>query len=202
MKQVVILKNKFCKSSVVKLIGKNRQKTYFEFCHLCLILVLLFTYLLMKAHFIKLFNYNRFANDLILKAIIDRQVPQKALQLFAHLLTAEQVWFDRCHNLPPKYANAWFDYTIEECVQLVPECHDQWIIYLNQLTDADLNKIIKYQNFRGDNWEDSLADILTHVINHGTHTRAQVGQQLKFAGAESLPITDYTYYLRSVVNKI
>ena len=156
----------------------------------------------MKSHFIKLFDYDRYTNDLILKAIIDRQAPPKALQLFAHLLTAEQVWFDRYRNLPPRYNTAWVDYTIEECIQLVPECHDQWVGYLNQLTDVDLNKTIKYQNFRGDNWEDSLTDIFTHVINHGTHTRAQVGQQLKFAGTESLPITDYTYYLRSAVNKI
>ena len=150
----------------------------------------------MKAHFIKLFNYNRFANDLILKTVIDTHAPQKPLQLFAHLLTAEQVWYDRCHSLPNKFASPWFEYTVEECVQLVPECHERWIGYLNELTDADFTQIIKYQNFRGETWEDGLADILTHVINHGTHTRAQIGQQLKLAGAESLPITDYSYYLR------
>lgn len=151
---------------------------------------------LMKTHFIKLFNYNRFANDLILKTIVDAHVPPKPLQLFAHLLTAEQVWYDRCHGLPNKFTSPWFDYTIEECTQLVPECHDRWISYLNDLTDADFDKLIKYQNFRGDYFQDSLADILTHVINHGTHTRAQIGQQLRLAGAESLPITDYSYYLR------
>lgn len=151
---------------------------------------------LMKTHFIKLFNYNRFANDLLLNAITDAHVPPKPLQLFAHLLTAEQVWYSRCHSLPNKFSSPWLDYAIEECTQLVPECHDQWISYLNDLTEADFDKIIKYQNFRGDYFQDSLADILTHVINHGTHTRAQVGQQLRLAGAESLPITDYSYYLR------
>ncbi|MBB6127663.1 DinB family protein [Mucilaginibacter lappiensis] len=150
----------------------------------------------MKTHFIKLFNYNRFANDLLLNAITDAHVPPKPLQLFAHLLTAEQVWYSRCHSLPNKFSSPWLDYAIEECTQLVPECHDQWISYLNDLTEADFDKIIKYQNFRGDYFQDSLADILTHVINHGTHTRAQVGQQLRLAGAESLPITDYSYYLR------
>ena len=150
----------------------------------------------MKAHFIKLFNYNRFANDLILKATIDADVPQKPLQLFSHLLTAEQAWYDRCHGLPNRFTSPWFDYTIEECVQLVLECHDNWINYLNELTDAHFDKIVSYQNFRGDHLQDTLTDILSHVINHGTHTRAQIGQQLKLTGAESLPITDYSYYLR------
>ncbi|WP_419698297.1 DinB family protein [Mucilaginibacter sp. NFX135] len=150
----------------------------------------------MKTHLTKLFNYNRFANDLLLKAIINANVPLKPLQLFAHLLTAERVWYDRCHGLPNRFTSPWFDYTIEECVQLVPEGHGLWMSYLNELTDADFDKIIKYQNFRGDHLQDALADILTHVINHGTHTRAQIGQQLKLAGAESLPITDYSYYLR------
>lgn len=150
----------------------------------------------MKTHFIKLFHYNRFANDLLLKAVIDAKAPQKPLQLLGHLLTAEQVWYDRCHGLPNKFTSPWFDYTIEECVQLVPESNDQWIGYLNEQTDADFDKIIKYQNFRGDDLQDSLVDILTHVINHGTHTRAQIGQQLKLTGVESLPITDYSYYLR------
>jgi uncharacterized damage-inducible protein DinB len=118
------------------------------------------------------------------------------LQLFAHLLTAEQVWYDRCHGLPNRFTSPWFEYTIEECVQLVPEGHDLWLSYLNELSDADFDKIMSYQNFRGDHLQDTLADILTHVINHGTHTRAQIGQQLKLAGAESLPITDYSYYLR------
>lgn len=150
----------------------------------------------MKAHFIKLFNYNRFANDLILQVVVEANAPQKPLQLFSHLLTAEQAWYDRCHGLPNRFTSPWFDYTIEECVQLVPEGHDLWLSYLNELTDADFDKTIKYQNFRGDHLQDTLADILTHVINHGTHTRAQIGQQLKLAGTESLPITDYSYYLR------
>ena len=45
-------------------------------------------------------------------------------------------------------------------------------------------------------YEDKLLGILSHVINHGTHHRAQMGQQLLFAGATELPPTDLIFYLR------
>jgi uncharacterized damage-inducible protein DinB len=156
----------------------------------------------MKKHFIKLFNYNLFANELILKAIIEAQEPQKPVQLLAHLLTAELVWLRRCKRLPNGMSSPWpDDFTISSCAELIIENHKDWLTYLNELSDAGFDKVIDYQNFRGDHLQDELTDILTHVINHGTHTRAQIGQQLKLAGVQSLPITDYSYYLR-VINGV
>jgi len=61
---------------------------------------------------------------------------------------------------------------------------------------ADFEKNIYYKNLKGIAYKNKLADILAHVINHGTHHRAQAGQQLKFAGFENLPITDYIFYVR------
>ena len=156
----------------------------------------------MRTHFIKMFNYDRFANDLILNSIIEANEPQRPLQLFSHLLTANQVWLSRCKGIPHEHHNAWTEYTITQCQQLVGICHDNWIIYLEELPDADFNKVINYQNFKGDHMQDQLSDIFTHVINHGTHTRAQAGQQLRFAGVQSLPLTDYIYYLRQLKSNI
>jgi uncharacterized damage-inducible protein DinB len=68
--------------------------------------------------------------------------------------------------------------------------------YLDGLQPDDFEKIISYKNSRGDAFENRLSDILAHVINHGTHHRAQIGQQLKSGGLENLPITDYIFYIR------
>lgn len=156
----------------------------------------------MRTHFIKMFNYDRFANDLILNAIIDSGEPQRPLQLFSHLLTASQVWLNRCKGAPLEHSNPWSEYAVAECRQLVSYCHDSWISYVEGLPDADFTKVINYQNFKGDHLQDQLSDIFTQVINHGTHTRAQAGQQLKLAGAQSLPGTDYIYYLRALKSNI
>jgi uncharacterized damage-inducible protein DinB len=156
----------------------------------------------MKSHFIKLFNYDRFANELISKAIIDAGAPQWTVKLLAHSLTATLVWLRRCKGLPNGMNSPWpDDLTASQCAELIVEYHEAWIVYLNELSDADFSGVISYQNFRGDHLQDQLSDIITHVINHSTHTRAQIGQQLKFAGVQSLPITDYSYYLR-VINGV
>ncbi|MEN0054798.1 MAG: DinB family protein [Mucilaginibacter sp.] len=157
----------------------------------------------MKAHFIKLFNYDRFANELINKAIVDAGSPQKPVYLLSHLLTAALVWLRRCQGLPNGMSSPWpDDLTAEQCAELIMEYHADWIAYLQGLKDDDFSKMISYQNFKGDHFQDQLSDIIAHVINHGTHTRAQIGQQLKFIGVETLPITDFSYYLRTLKTTI
>jgi uncharacterized damage-inducible protein DinB len=64
------------------------------------------------------------------------------------------------------------------------------------LDDNAFEEIVYYKNLRGDGYENKLEDILAHLINHGTHHRAQIGQELKLAGVENLPVTDYIFYIR------
>lgn len=157
------------------------------------------TLLFMKSYFIKMFNYAQFANRALLKAITEADNTRGAIKLMAHLLAAEHRWLDRINEVEP-YPNAELwpkDFTIEHCIHLVNEYHEEWLGFLERITEADLNKVIIYQNALGGN-QTSVSDILTHVINHGTHTRAQAGQQLKLTGTETLPITDYVYYLRQL----
>jgi len=146
-----------------------------------------------------MFNYSHFANHALLKAIAEADNPRGAIKLMAHLLAAERRWLDRINEveLYPD-GELWpKDYTIAHCTHLVNEYNEEWLGFLERITEADLSKVIIYQNALGSN-QTSVSDILTHVINHGTHTRAQAGQQLKLNGAETLPITDYVYYLRQL----
>jgi uncharacterized damage-inducible protein DinB len=156
----------------------------------------------MKNYFIKMFNYGHFANQALIKAIAEAGNPRGPIKLMAHLFAAERRWLDRINDVEP-YQNAELwpkDYTIEHCTRLANEYHEEWLGFLERVTEEGLNKVIIYQNALGNN-ETSVSDILIHVINHGTHTRAQAGQQLKLTGTEALPITDYVYYLRQLNSK-
>ncbi|WP_184549933.1 hypothetical protein [Mucilaginibacter sp. FT3.2] len=53
----------------------------------------------MKTHFIKLFNYNQFANHTLLQVMAQSYIQHRPLQLMAHLLTAERVWLDRINTI-------------------------------------------------------------------------------------------------------
>jgi len=154
----------------------------------------------MKAYFTRLFQYDVYANQIILDTIIKAGEPEKAVQLMAHILAAQQIWLNRCKGLPQAAVELWIGPGTQasEFGEKIKENHEAWMTCLNGFTDSDFDKTIYYQNLRGDNWGNKLVDILAHVINHGTHHRAQIGQQLKFGGVESLPNTDYIAYIRQI----
>jgi len=144
-----------------------------------------------------MFGYNLFASNLIIQAMEAAGSPDITLKLMAHLLAAEQAWLERCKLVPPSMSNSWPEnVTIDQCKKQVAERYEAWVTFLNEINEDDLNKIIPYHSFTGDYFENQLGDIVTQVLNHGTHTRAQIGQQLKLAGVKTLPVTDYSYYLR------
>jgi uncharacterized damage-inducible protein DinB len=150
----------------------------------------------MKAYFIQLINYDQYANLLIAETILKTGNPQKPEQLMAHLLAAQQIWLNRCKGLPPIGGVLWPDWKADTFEQLINDNHRGWINFLDYLDTDDFDKIISYKSLGGDSHENKLSDILTHLINHGTHHRAQAGQHLKLAGAD-LPNTDYILYIRN-----
>jgi len=153
----------------------------------------------MKAYFIQLFNYDCYANLRIANTILQNGNNEKAVQLMAHMLAAQQIWLNRCKDLPAIGAVLWPDWHAETFEQLINDNHRAWINFLDYLDPIDFDKIIGYKSFKGDSFENKLSDILAHVINHGTHHRAQAGQQLKLAGVD-LPNTDLILYIRELNN--
>ena len=154
----------------------------------------------MNVYFTSLFNYDRFANETILKAILKADNPEKPVQLMAHLLAAQKIWLNRLLGLPPATVELWpvLGKHHNEFAEIIIENNMAWTSYLRPLAEADFENIITYKNLKGEVFHDKLTDILAHVINHGTHHRAQIGQLLKFAGEENLPGTDYILYLRQL----
>lgn len=149
----------------------------------------------MKEYFVSLFNYDHFANQIIVETIINANVSEKAIQLMAHLLAAQQIWLARCKGTVADIA-LWPDWQAHQFKQLINDNHAAWVSYLDTLKVNDFEEAIHYKNSKGTAYQNKLSDILTHMLNHGTHHRAQIGQQLKFAGIEQLPNTDYINYIR------
>lgn len=148
----------------------------------------------MKTHFITLFKYDRYASQLIIDTINKTENNSTAIRLVAHLLAAQQVWLGRCKNQAAAF-ELWPDWKAEQLEPIMNENHQLWINFLEYLSPDDFENTISYKNSRGDAFENKLSDILAHVINHGTHHRAQAGQYLKSGGLQ-LPNTDYIGYLR------
>jgi uncharacterized damage-inducible protein DinB len=151
----------------------------------------------MKAYFIQLFNYDRYANQLILETIIKAGNTEKSVQLMAHLLAVQQIWLNRCKGEPTIGSILWPDWNANTFEQLINDNHRAWINFLDYSDPDDFDNEVTYKNSQGDPFKNKLSDLLTHLINHGTHHRAQIGQQLKMAGLD-LPGTDYILYIRTL----
>ncbi|MFB9844370.1 DinB family protein [Mucilaginibacter ginsenosidivorans] len=152
----------------------------------------------MKEYFTRLFNYDKYTNLLVAENIVKAGSPNDSTRLMAHLLTAQQIWLARCNGESATGRVLWpEDWKADELAKVAEENGKAWLDLLNTYTAADFDKTINYQNLQGDSFENKLSDILAHVINHGTHHRAQIGQQLKLSGIEKLPVTDYIYYIRT-----
>lgn len=150
----------------------------------------------MKDYFLRLFGYDLYANREILAAMRSAQNPEKTIQLMGHLLAAQQRWLRRCKNqsdagvvLFPKTETTPFE-------QLIADTNHEWVAFLSGLDEADFNRTISYSTSGGVPFTNTITEVLAHLINHGTHHRAQIGQHLKQAGMETLPVTDYIFYIR------
>ncbi|RVU00593.1 damage-inducible protein DinB [Mucilaginibacter limnophilus] len=148
----------------------------------------------MKEYFLPLFDYDRHCNELMLELIIKAGSPEKPVKLMAHILGAQQVWLNRCNGLANAYTvPVWPDWQVEE---LSPYMKNNPLAWAAFLAKADFTQRIVYKTSQGAAFDNTVTEILTHVINHGTHHRAQIGQHLKLAGIEELPLTDYIFWVR------
>lgn len=148
-------------------------------------------------HFVNLFEYDYWATRRILDVLGANQEAdlERCLDLMSHLLRAQRVWLNRIEKSDVAPLAIWERDTLAECAERCAENTRDWLRFLSSCSAGDLNNQINYTNQRGEPFTSELREILTHVINHGTHHRAQIALLLRQAGI-SPPPTDYIVYAR------
>ncbi|WP_454802573.1 DinB family protein [Mucilaginibacter phyllosphaerae] len=150
----------------------------------------------MKSYFIRLLNYDHFANTQMADLIAQTGAAGKPMGLMAHILTAQQIWLKRLKTTSAPLSHLWPNWTIEQIQEEIDSNYRDLKDFLEALPAQDYDKAIAYKNSVGD-WENTISDILIHLFNHGTHHRAQIGTLLKLNGAQ-LPMLDYILYIRNL----
>ncbi|WP_223068326.1 DinB family protein [Paenibacillus caui] len=148
----------------------------------------------MKSQFVRMFEHAAWANQQILQALqsISRQ-PEKVVTLFAHVLSAEKVWLTRlCEQDSSKMA-IWPEFSLAECEKLLAENQAGYAAFLEQITEQDLMKSVAYRSSKGQEFHNSIQDILTHVSLHGSYHRGQISACLRSEGFEPVN-TDYIVF--------
>lgn len=111
----------------------------------------------------------------------------------AHVVVVEWVWFQRWQGESPTSPPAW---ATGDCTVLriaLTEVEQARAAWLKERDDAALACDIDYRNVKGEAFRASLADLITHVVNHSTYHRGQVATLLRQLGG-TLVATDFILY--------
>ncbi len=141
-----------------------------------------------------LFDYDDWANNRILDTAASLTDEEYAAATFAngaslhntlaHIHEAQQVWRLRCqHGISPSVLVAGENISSLAALREIWKSERaamRW--YLASLSDADLAGTITYTNTKGQSFENTLWQILAHVINHGTQHRSEAAMLLTDLG--------------------
>lgn len=148
------------------------------------------------SHFNRMFHYDNWATRAMLGAM--QMLPQRDAKiwgLMAHLLHSQRIWLSRVAQTGADIASLSVsaDMSIADFGTMLDDVHLRWSSALKSLTGAGFQGKIKYRNTKGLEFENAVEEILTHVINHSTHHRAQISMLLRQHGVTP-PATDFILF--------
>jgi uncharacterized damage-inducible protein DinB len=172
-----------------------------------------------------LYAYNRWANlrmFSVLEKLTPQQFTAPHTSSFPsihetvfHLLAAEWIWLKRWQGTPPRATQpvtsasiqTWKMLRVNETpapqrVETLADLRDlcdaveaERNQLLAGLSEERLHAPLAYHDMSGVPYSMPLAELMQHVVNHGTYHRGQVTTLLREAGAETIGL-DMVYYFR------
>jgi uncharacterized damage-inducible protein DinB len=148
----------------------------------------------MKSLLNKLSLYNDWANQQLFRQFeqLEDKIPVTSMHLFCHIINTQAVWLSRIQG-QLSALRPWDDHTLEVCKEMHQQANE--ILKDYTTTARNLEQVITYVNTKGQQFENSIYDILIHVFNHGTYHRAQIAQDMRRNGIEPIN-TDYITFVR------
>jgi uncharacterized damage-inducible protein DinB len=142
-----------------------------------------------------LYDYNSWANHRTLDSCAPLTQEQFTRDLgssfrsvrdtLAHIYGAEWLWLERWHERIPNALPSAADLPDLEALRARwGELERNLEAYVDSLTPAEVQRVIKYKNTRGTPFEGPIGPMLSHVVNHGTYHRGQVVTLLRQLGAK------------------
>jgi uncharacterized damage-inducible protein DinB len=112
-----------------------------------------------------------------------------------HLYGAEWVWNERIEGRSPTSLVAGTGFPDLESVRpKLEEMDNFYIEYVTRLTPQDLERVIHYKSFAGDEFSNPLWQTLHQLTNHASYHRGQIITLLRQLGAKPVTTDLIAYY--------
>ncbi len=146
----------------------------------------------LKTHLVNLLGYNQWANGLFIRALREMENTDEERRLMSHILHAHRTWVNRIHGKPDEVPDIWETFQPDRLAAYEAEIQRDT---LEVLEAFDLETVIGYRNRQNQAFQNTVTEILQHLLNHSTHHRAQIAILLRKRGVAP-PASDYIFYLR------
>lgn len=143
----------------------------------------------------RMFAHMAWADNRTLQSLRNMEnPPSQALDLLAHILSAEHVWMCRIQGTESAHP-IWPTLSLEACATLANENHLAYRALVDDVSDGSETRMITYRNSSGVEFQNSLEDILLHIAEHGAYHRGQVALLNRSSGGNAIS-TDYIVFSR------
>ena len=128
--------------------------------------------------------YDGWANAEALQSLraIDHPLA-KAVQLLAHIVSAQWLWLERMEGRPQSYS-VWPEWSLAEIEAQSTAANQAWRKFLAGKDDAALRRTFSYTNTKGQPFTSSIGDVCLHLAMHGTYHRGQIALLVRQHGGD------------------
>ena len=151
----------------------------------------------MKEHLKELLEYSHHINSKLIEKFNDGDlhlaIPESTMRLFSHILNAQYIWNSRIDGEVEKF-DGWMVHEKGDLEDLENQNFNKSLDILEKL---ELHKNISYINPKGEQFQNSIQQILFHIVNHSTYHRGQIAAEMRKSGLEPVA-SDYIFYKRDI----
>lgn len=138
-------------------------------------------------------DYELWAATAVARSLATPATPARPRERFAHIAAAHVLWLARVVGAPPALA-VWPELDVVAALAAVRDAVGRWRALAAD--PALLARRVEYVNSAGRAWDNSVGEILTHVLFHSAYHRGQIASDLRAAGIEPA-YTDFIQAARS-----
>ncbi|MFI5172685.1 MAG: DinB family protein [Chitinophagales bacterium] len=140
----------------------------------------------LNKYLIETFQYNGYANKMVLKKVELLPDQSGCIKFFSHLINCQYKWLDRINIYPEISKLDWWLplYAFDELEKEWDKSLSPWIALLQNKTENELMQEVKWIGAENATYTAQLKDIALQLNYHSIHHRAQMQTIIRSQGLE------------------